>query len=147
LGFSFVNETLLSDGRREGGHPTAPNTMSRKHTILVADDDDMVRSVMRTLLKFQGYHVEEAVNGRDALQKYQQNPSGFDLVMMDLNMPALGGREALQELQRLNPDIKAVLLTGGADDPGARGPAVRFLQKPFENTELFQLVGEMLPKA
>ena len=121
--------------------------MSRQHTILVADDDDMVRLVMRTLLKHQGYQVEEAVNGLEALEKCRENPAGIDLVMMDLNMPTLGGLEALNELQRLYPDIKAVLLSGGADDPVGRGETVRFLQKPFEYKELFRLVGEMLPPA
>ena len=120
--------------------------MGRKHRILVADDDEMVRAVMRTLLMFRGYQVEEAVDGKEAIQKYSQSPTQIDLVMMDLNMPSLSGQEALSELRRLNPEVKAVLLSGGAycQEVAGNNPSVRYLQKPFVNEELVELVGDML---
>jgi CheY-like chemotaxis protein len=123
--------------------------MGRKHRILVADDDEMVRTVMRTLLMYRGYQVEEAVDGQEAVQKYTRAPNQIDLVMMDLNMPTLSGQEALQELQRLNPQIKAVLLSGRLVDNEYSGQdsTVRYLQKPFVNDELLQLVSELLPSS
>jgi len=120
--------------------------MAKEHRILLADDDEMVRAVMRTLLIYRGYHVEEAGDGDEAVQKYSLSPNDIDLVMMDLNMPTLGGQEALRQLQRLNPEVKAVLISGRADaDAAAHAqPAVRYLQKPFVNEELLQLVRDML---
>jgi CheY-like chemotaxis protein len=120
--------------------------MGRKHRILVADDDEMVRGVVRTLLIYRGYQVEEAEDGQQAVEKYSLSPNDIDLVMMDLNMPTLSGQEALSELRRVNPEVKAVLISGRADAEVAAGrsPSVRYLQKPFVNDELIQLVREML---
>lgn len=120
--------------------------MAKKQRILVADDDEMVRLVLRSVLAFQGYQIEEAVDGRDAVEKYRRAPESIDLVMMDVNMPEMGGRDALEELQQLNPGVKAVILSGGVQlgNAGEWGQPVRYLQKPFANDELVRVVGEML---
>jgi CheY-like chemotaxis protein len=121
--------------------------MARKQRILVADDDEMVRMVMRAVLAYQGYQVEEAVDGAEALHKYHEASEPIDLVMMDLNMPVMNGKDALHHLLQVNPGVKAVLLTGGLvqDGPAFAKEQVRYLQKPFLNDELVRLVGEMLP--
>jgi CheY-like chemotaxis protein len=123
--------------------------MARKQRILVADDDDMVRMVMRAVLAYQGYHIEEAIDGMDAVEKYTQSPESIDLVMMDVNMPSMGGNDALSRLQELNPAVKAVLLSGGVQlgENVDGASSVRYLQKPFANDELVRLVGEMLSTA
>ena len=90
--------------------------------------------------------MEEAEDGEEAIRKYEQNPDSIDLVMMDLNMPVLNGREALSRLLAIDPAMKAVLLTGGVhlEEDASPMNQVRYLQKPFVNDELVRVVNEML---
>jgi response regulator NasT len=123
--------------------------MARQHKILVADDDAMVRMVMRAVLAYKGYQVEEAGDGEEAIRKYEEACHSIDLVMMDLNMPVLNGRDALSRLLEFDPAMKAVLLTGGVQQEEDLSPMgqVRYMQKPFVNDELVRVVGEMLSPA
>ena len=116
--------------------------------ILIADDEELVRIVMRAVLAFRGYQIVEAVNGEDAVEKYTQSPKPFDLVLMDVHMPRLNGLDALAQIRQRDPRVKAVMLSGGLQEKDAEHSAeiegVRFLQKPFENQELVCLVREMI---
>ena len=120
--------------------------MARTHRILVADDDAMVRMVMRTVLAYQGHQVEEAADGQEAVEKFALQPDRLDLVMLDQNMPGMSGSETLAKLRRLNPDLKAVLLSGGVFEGGAtdENKYTRYLPKPFVNEELIEIVGSLL---
>jgi CheY-like chemotaxis protein len=107
--------------------------------VLLADDEDLVRSTLRLILKSQGYHVEEAANGAEALRKYHEAADPFDVVLLDLDMPELGGEEALRRIKTKHPHAKAIFLTGGITAPHGQ-PC---LQKPFDNQELIRLVREV----
>jgi PAS domain S-box-containing protein len=89
--------------------------------ILVMDDDAGVRRVAGKILKHLGYEVEFAVDGADAIEKYKQACSTgqpFDLVIMDLTIPGgMGGKEALQALLEIEPQTRAIVSSGYADDP------------------------------
>jgi two-component system chemotaxis response regulator CheY len=116
--------------------------------ILVVDDEEMVRMVMRSVLASAGFQVTEAIDGEDAIRLCRQPGASFDLVLLDQQMPRLSARETLDQLRRHKPAAKVVMLSGGL--PGkdverwlADG-ALRFLQKPFVNEELIQMVQEAL---
>jgi CheY-like chemotaxis protein len=117
-----------------------------KEQILVVDDEDLVRKVVRAILAYRGYRITEAVSGAEALQKYFDNPHQYDLIVMDLYMPEMTGREALLRIRRCNPSAKAILLSASLREyenaPELDG--IRFLQKPFANEDLVRLVGETL---
>ena len=113
--------------------------MSAKR-ILVADDDELVRELMCTLLARPGYSIEEAVDGEEAIRKCQCE--AFDLVLMDYNMPHMAGCDACAEIRRQKPGTKVLMISGRVDGPETGG--VRFLAKPFDNRELVSVVGEML---
>ncbi len=108
--------------------------------VLLADDEDLVRSTLRLILKAQGYHVIEAANGEEALRKYQESSDNFDVVLLDLDMPGLGGEEALRRIKSHHPEAKAIFLTGGSTAPADQP----FLQKPFDNEELIRLVRQVV---
>lgn len=110
--------------------------------ILLADDEEMVRKAIRMILAFGGYQVVEAVDGEDAVQKYSEASPPFDLVVIDLDMPRLGGEEALARIRRYDPQAKAILLSGGHHVTGQE--RLTFLQKPFDNQELIGLVRETI---
>lgn len=156
LSFSFVNESLgweKSRKRRDaatGDCALLDETneflkMARAHRILIADDDDMVRMVMRTVLAYEGYQVEEAADGREAIDIFSQKSDELDLVMVDQNMPGLSGTETLARLRQLSPGLKAVVLSGASLEEEASDENVRtrYLLKPFRNEELIEIVGSM----
>lgn len=134
-------ESLPVRSQKKSGCEQGPPSGER---ILVVDDEDLVRMVIRAILNFRGYRVTEAPNGEDAVVRYLQTPGGFDLVVIDLNMPRLNGREALGLIRQADPGVRAILLSGGVEEveveAARRLGGVEFLQKPFENDELLQLV-------
>src|SRR5512134_3653799 len=98
--------------------------------ILVVDDERDVRSLVCHILIDQGYEVEQAVDGRDALAKIQAHPP--DLVVLDLMMPELDGWQVLRELQGFAVRPRVVVLSAFGDVRGVtEAGAVGFLPKPF----------------
>jgi CheY-like chemotaxis protein len=120
----------------------------RKPRVLIVDDEDMVRSVLKAVLGYGGYQVTEAMDGEDAVERYAKALPPFDVVLMDLHMPRLNGYDALNRIRALNPKAKAVFLSGGARDTEEQNirhlQDVAFLHKPFENRELLEVVARML---
>ena len=106
--------------------------------ILLADDEEMVRKAIRLILTFGGYNITEAVDGEDAVQKYMEASPPFDLVLIDFDMPRLGGPEAVARIRRYDPQAKAILLSGGIHPTDSE--RIIFLQKPFDNQQLIGLV-------
>jgi len=118
-----------------------------KERILVVDDDELVRMVTKAVLSYRGYQVAEAGDGEEAIQKYAETNPPYDLVLMDLHMPRLNGYDALKRIRELNPRLKAILLSGGTQDPSSLGgeiEGVAYLQKPFDNQELAGVVRRLL---
>jgi CheY-like chemotaxis protein len=115
---------------------------TRPGRILLVDDEEMVRKAIRLILTYGGYHIVEAVDGEEAVQKYLEASPPFDLVLMDLDMPRLNGPEAIARIRRHDPEAKAILLSGGVRLGGQERMA--FLQKPFEVQQLIGLVRETL---
>jgi CheY-like chemotaxis protein len=116
--------------------------MSAKAHILVADDDELVRGLMRTILGHSGYVIDEAADGEEAMQKCADN--SFDLLLMDENMPRMSGPEACAAIRRRTPGMKVLMLSGGIPQTETTDSQVRFLAKPFDNQELVTVVREML---
>ena len=111
-------------------------------TILIVEDDEVIRDVLSQLLEYQGYETHTAVNGKDAIEKL---PSLSDpsLILMDLMMPVMNGWEMLAAI-RLDPRWKktpvVVLSAGGEAQQLLKDPYVRFLKKPLRMNALLQLV-------
>ncbi len=117
-------------------------------TILVADDQDDVRSTVRAMLESFGYRVVEARDGREAVDVYAARKGEIDLVLLDMMMPGLTGEEAFAEIRRLAPSARAILASG-YDERGRIAEVVGagflgFLQKPFRRSELGRKVEEAL---
>ncbi len=89
--------------------------------VLVMDDEKIVRDVSGEMLKSLGYEVELASDGTEAIQMYQsalEARTPFDVVIMDLTIPGgTGGREAIQKLRSIDPDVKAIVSSGYSNDP------------------------------
>ncbi|MGY8675554.1 MAG: hybrid sensor histidine kinase/response regulator, partial [Verrucomicrobiia bacterium] len=135
----------LSGGESEETHDLN-QTKSRR--ILVVDDEDDVRDVTEGVLKGLGMEVVTARDGQEAVDCYQSHNGNFDLVLMDLTMPRLGGLEAFSKMREFNPAVKALLMSGYNEESATAEFAdhglVGFLQKPFRVKELRAIVIEKL---
>lgn len=117
-------------------------------TVLIADDEETVRTVSARILELLGFSVVLAADGRDALEIYRENPARFTLVLLDLTMPHLDGEETFRQLRHLNPGVKVVLMSGFNQHEAVsrftgKGLA-GFVQKPFEVGSIMAAVREAL---
>jgi DNA-binding response OmpR family regulator len=114
--------------------------------ILIVDDEPNVRLVFRTALEAAGYAAAEAGDGEAALAALREAP--FDLVLLDLRMPLVGGMETLRRLRDEGDTTPAVMITAHGSVPDAveamRLGAIDFLQKPLRPGELREVVAEVL---
>lgn len=143
LYFPAVDE--LSDSNKEISDPT-PDCCGSE-TILLADDEELVREVGFRLLTSAGYTVLTAANGQEALGIYRQEGGRIALVVLDLLMPKMGGVQCLQELLTMDPNVKVLIASGYAEisaqdllATGAKG----VVQKPFQVRQFLQLVRQTL---
>jgi len=117
-------------------------------TILVAEDEDGVRSLTREVLEKYGYTVLEAANGEEALKVAERYQGPLHLLLSDVVMPRMGGPELAQALVARRPDVKVLYMSGYTDHPmvrrGVVNTGVAFLQKPFTPTVLVSRIREVL---
>lgn len=116
-------------------------------TILVVDDEALVRSTAKGALSRAGYRVLTARDGQEGAQLFASNPEGIDLVLLDMTMPVMGGEEALQRMREVHPDVM-VLASSGYDEREAQqrfgAHIAGFLQKPYTAAQLTGRVGQIL---
>ncbi|HWP83058.1 MAG TPA: PAS domain S-box protein [Bacteroidota bacterium] len=112
--------------------------------ILVVDDEDDVRGLVRNVLEGSGYTVFEASNGEEAATFYEKERESIDLVILDMIMPKMGGQETYGRLRQVNPNVRVLLSSGYSQDGIAREilqqGAVGFLQKPYRAEELLKKI-------
>jgi PAS domain S-box-containing protein len=110
-------------------------------TVLVVEDDESIRCLVAGALRRRGYVVLEAENGDEALR---QAAPGIDLLVTDVVMPRMGGRELAAALRRHHPSLRVLYSSGYAEDPSIAGePSSWFLQKPYTSRELAGKVREI----
>ena len=120
--------------------PSAPRGAE---TVLLVEDDVGVRGVARRVLERNGYTVIEAGHGADALRCVAERDGAVDLVLTDVRMPVMDGRELARHLRAERPDLRVVLMSGYASEGTAPGD-LRFLAKPFTASALLVAVREAL---
>ncbi len=117
-------------------------------TILLVEDEELVHNLSREILESSGYTVIEARDGLEALEICKNGECKFDLLMSDIVMPQMGGRELAEKLVELMPNIKILFTSGYTDDAVVRHGVIEtntnFLQKPFTLDELAHKVRELL---
>jgi CheY-like chemotaxis protein len=128
----------------------SPTPRGGSETILVIEDEEVVRNLAVRGLKDHGYTVVDARNGADALRYVQQHLGTVDLVVCDVVMPEMGGRELGQHLALFDPDLPVLYMSGyTGDDVVQRGlldPGAPFQQKPFTPGTLAAKVRTMLDR-
>jgi len=117
-------------------------------TVLLVDDEELVRELGARILTKQGYTVLQAENGRQALSVFKSKRSQISLVILDLIMPVMGGTECLEELLRIDPRVNVLLASGFSADASVKESiemsAKGFVSKPFRVRELLRDVRKVL---
>ncbi|MEO8909186.1 MAG: ATP-binding protein [Gemmatimonadaceae bacterium] len=125
--------------------------LSGSETILLVEDDTSVRDLVERVLRSRGYHVLAAQHGGDALQLASHTMRGVDLVLTDVVMPAMSGRELVEALQAERPALRVLYMSGYTDDEiirrGLHAPTISFIQKPFTADNLALQVRKVLDAA
>jgi PAS domain S-box-containing protein len=132
-------------------HPSKEGEKGELHlsgTILVADDDETIRSLARRTLERVGLHVLTAADGREAVEVFRKHAGTIRLVLLDMTMPHMNGEEAFREIRRIRTDCVVVLSSGyNESDATSRfsGKGLAgFIQKPYRQSELIAKVGAVL---
>jgi len=136
------------DGEAADPHSLPQARGKGTETILLAEDEASVRRLLRRLLDANGYRVIEAADGREALRLLEQHGGSIDLLLTDIVMPGLNGRELSQKALASKPGLKVIYMSGYTDealsDTGALGPGVSFLRKPLKLDTLSTRIREVL---
>jgi len=122
--------------------------MAKKGSILVCDDEEIMRDVLETILSSAGYKVDLARTGEEAVEAYSQK--SYDVVLMDVSMPGMGGLTALEALMNLDPEAVVLMITAYATfdtaisawEKGANG----VIRKPFQNEQILAFVAKGIKK-
>jgi DNA-binding NtrC family response regulator len=119
-------------------------------TILVVDDEEMINDITRDILARYGYRVLTATGGEEAVEIYRQHKEEISVVVLDIVMPDVGGREVFRRIREIDPAAQVIIASGynqerDANDLLMEG-AVRFVQKPYRIASLVGMVGEVIEK-
>lgn len=118
-----------------------------KKTILVIDDEELIRELMVEIIHSLGFEVETAVNGIDGLEKLTVKPD-YDLIVLDMNMPGMDGRTSYHEIRKKLPVIKIILCSGldkvETERSFSPDPNLLFVQKPYSLAIISSTIREAL---
>jgi signal transduction histidine kinase len=131
--------------------PRAAAPTGGTETILLVEDEDGVRELARDILRSSGYTVLEGRNGAEGLLLGERHQGALDLLLTDVVMPRMSGRELAERMVSLRPELSVLYMSGYTDDAvirhGVLGSDTAFLQKPFTPAALVQRVRETLDQA
>jgi CheY-like chemotaxis protein len=127
---------------------TQPQEAGGSETVLLVEDEESVRELVRLTLASRGYKIIEAENGECGLRAAETCKDHIDILITDVVMPGMGGRELAKRLLAIRPDLSVLYLSGYTEDTvitqGVLGPNIAFLQKPFTLQNLAKKVREVL---
>jgi CheY-like chemotaxis protein len=140
-----VAAAVAAAGAHSSGQQEQPaQNLRGTGTVLIVDDEEPVRRAARNLLKFHGYGVLEAENGKRGVDIFEQDHSSIALVLLDLTMPVMSGEETLRRLREIDPRVPVILSSGFSEREalrrfGSNGLA-GFIQKPYTSSKLAEKV-------
>jgi len=119
-------------------------------TILLIDDEEVIRELGKEILEKNGYKVLLAKDGEEGISVYQANKDQIDLVILDMIMPKKAGTEVFKALKSINPNVRVLLATGYSLNEQAqeilRNGALDFIQKPYQINDLLKIIRKVLDK-
>ncbi|MRR57057.1 MAG: response regulator [Deltaproteobacteria bacterium] len=149
-GTTFDIYLPLVEGRSRKQEPDRPVPLvNGGETLLVAEDEEIVRLYLKRILEKAGYKVIVANDGEDAVERFRKHDN-ISLIVSDVVMPRKSGKELVEEIRKLKPGIKVVFISGYAADimhkKGILEEGSAFVTKPFQKNDLLQKIREVLDK-
>jgi two-component system cell cycle sensor histidine kinase/response regulator CckA len=146
--FNVFLPMVVSESGEEISGEAAPSETTGSETILLVEDSESVRDLSHDILKRLGYNVMVAANGKDALSVLRYTTGYVDLVLTDVVMPDMNGKELYAVIAEKHPQIRVLFMSGYTDDViadhGVLEKGVQFIQKPFSIQELAAKVRSVL---
>ena len=113
-------------------------------TVLVVEDEDALRDGVSKMLRKRGFCVVEAADGRSGVDLFRANGREIDVVLLDLTLPGMTGREVLEELRRIRPDVRVIVTTAYSQDSALKAMGDQqswlYIRKPYRLSEVTDLV-------
>jgi CheY-like chemotaxis protein len=148
VGFPALTDTVTPKSARADG---PSKSIGGGETVLLVEDNESVRDLAREALARNGYRVLEATNGEEGLRIATAHAGGLSLVVTDVVMPVMGGRELAARLLATSPNLPILFTSGYTDDSivndTATHPATSFIQKPFTPESLLGAIRDMLDRS
>ena len=115
-------------------------------TILLCEDDPVIRGLYRKILELRGYRVIEAVDGNDAIMKFTEHQDDILLIVSDVMMPNKSGNQAYEEIRKINNEVKVIFSSGYNTETTKllKDEGYHYLQKPYAPQLLLQKITEVL---
>ncbi|MDE3058833.1 MAG: PAS domain S-box protein [Bacteroidota bacterium] len=133
-----------------GPVPAWKESAGGSETILFVEDEEMLRTLLRTLLEEKGYRVITAENGEDAIAIYADNFQHIDLILTDIGLPRVSGWDAFLKMREINPSARAILASGFVDNNQraamAKAGMTDIIQKPYAPDEVFGKIRSVLDR-
>ncbi len=121
---------------------------AQEKTILLIDDEETVINISEMMLVRLGYRVLKAHSGHEGLKLYKKNKSAIDLIISDLEMPEMNGKEVMDKLREIDPQIKVVLSSGGLTEAEEKNVINKgfngFIKKPYKMNTLCKKMAEII---
>jgi len=138
---------LLKDVTEKAPSEKGASPAGGAETVLLAEDDDIVRTLLTQVLMNAGYNVIDTPNGDMAVRKFRESSDSIDLLLLDYAMPVRNGRAAYEAIRSLAPDVKVIFMSGYVTDENVRNEletSFPFLAKPVRPKDLLRMVREVL---
>jgi PAS domain S-box-containing protein len=139
---------LIPSAVKQVSHASSTMPPMGTETILLVEDDDSVRAVTKAMLEEFGYTVVEAANGEDAVKLFRENKDKIQLVLCDLIMPIINGKETFKQIIKIRPHVKVIFISGYTSDiiaqKGIIEDGVDFISKPLNPSDLFNKIRDVL---
>jgi two-component system cell cycle sensor histidine kinase/response regulator CckA len=121
-------------------------TLDREIVVLLAEDDSVVRLMLERILKQGGYDLVVAADGQEALQKSDEHKGRIDILVADVQMPGMTGRDLAQEIRKSRPDLRVILLSASMQGLLVLDSTWHFIQKPFLARALLERIVDVVKK-
>lgn len=147
--FKIYFPSVKKEVEAEDKKGTPPTNLSGSETILVVEDDEIVRNMISSVLNTFGYSVLNEKNGEETLRLVNKNPNKtIDLMITDVIMPGMSGRDLAENLKFKKPNMKILYISGYTDNAivhhGILDSSIPFLQKPFTINDICKKIREVL---
>jgi len=139
---------VKKDADMEKKEQTHVDDLGGSETVLIVEDDDVLRKLLQEVLQNYGYRLLVAENGEDALRVGKEHEGPIHLLLTDVVMPRMGGKKLAERLQPLYPRMKVIYMSGYTDKAivrhGVLAPELNFIQKPFALKNLGRKVRKVI---